>query len=94
MIDIKRYAEKEKDKSPANIKTMKKDNVSNILERGEAYIKKICDEITPFKPNLMITKKTRTPAGGWREGNKCQQRNGGPEDIGGQCHGRAGHPKL
>merc|ERR1711884_146977 len=36
---------------------MKEDDFSKILEMEEAYIKKICDDIIAFKPDLVITEK-------------------------------------
>merc|ERR1711983_576167 len=49
--------EYKKGESQTNIEIMKEDDFSKILEMEEAYIKKICDEITKFKPDLVITEK-------------------------------------
>merc|ERR1712227_925033 len=49
--------EYKKGESQTNIETMKEDDFSKILEMEETYIKKICDEITKFKPDLVITEK-------------------------------------
>merc|ERR1712183_1214884 len=43
--------------SQTNIEIMNEGDFSKILEQEEAYIKKICDEITAFKPDLVITEK-------------------------------------
>merc|ERR1719339_482647 len=49
--------EYKKGESQTNIEIMKEEDFSKILEQEEAYIKKICDEITAFKPDLVITEK-------------------------------------
>jgi len=49
--------EYKKGESQTNIEIMKEDDFSKILELEEAYIKKICDEILKFKPDLVITEK-------------------------------------
>merc|ERR1712004_111413 len=49
--------EYKKGESQTNIEIMKEDDFSKILEMEEAYIKKICDEIIAFKPDLVITEK-------------------------------------
>jgi len=49
--------EYKKGESQTNIEIMKEDDFSKILEMEEAYIKKICDEIVKFKPDLVITEK-------------------------------------
>merc|ERR1712066_599564 len=49
--------EYKKGESQTNIEIMKEDDFSKILEMEEAYIKKICDEIIKFKPDLVITEK-------------------------------------
>merc|ERR1719295_1115701 len=49
--------EYKKGESQTNIEIMNEGDFSKILEREEAYIKKICDEITAFKPDLVITEK-------------------------------------
>merc|ERR1719315_239072 len=49
--------EYKKGESQTNIEIMKEDDFSKILEAEEAYIKKICDEIVKFKPDLVITEK-------------------------------------
>merc|ERR1712012_1493097 len=46
-----------KGESQTNIEIMKEDDFSKILEMEEAYIKKICDEIIKFSPDLVITEK-------------------------------------
>jgi len=49
--------EYKKGESQTNIEIMKEDDFSKILEMEETYIKKICDEIMKFKPDLVITEK-------------------------------------
>merc|ERR1712051_1154485 len=49
--------EYKKGESQTNIEIMKEDDFSKALEAEEAYIKKICDEIIAFKPDLVITEK-------------------------------------
>ena len=49
--------EYKKGESQTNIEIMKEDDFSKILEMEEAYIKKICDEIIKFSPDLVITEK-------------------------------------
>merc|ERR1719245_1427798 len=49
--------EYKKGESQTNIEIMKEDDFSKILEQEEAYIKKMCDEIIAFKPDLVITEK-------------------------------------
>merc|ERR1719245_1338454 len=49
--------EYKKGESQTNIEIMKEDDFSKILEMEEAYIKKICDDILKFKPDLVITEK-------------------------------------
>merc|ERR1719325_527610 len=49
--------EYKKGESQTNIEIMKEDDFSKILEMEETYIKKICEEITAFKPDLVITEK-------------------------------------
>merc|ERR1719245_2718964 len=49
--------EYKKGESQTNIEIMKEDDFSKILEMEEAYIKKICDEIIKFSPDLGITEK-------------------------------------
>merc|ERR1711983_261194 len=49
--------EYKKGESQTNIEIMKEDDFSKILEMEEAYIKKICDEIIKFSPDLIITEK-------------------------------------
>merc|ERR1719232_1836025 len=49
--------EYKKGESQTNIEIMKEDDFSKILEMEETYIKKICDEILKFKPDLVITEK-------------------------------------
>lgn len=49
--------EYKKGESQTNIEIMKEDDFSKILEMEEAYIKKICDEIIKFQPDLVITEK-------------------------------------
>merc|ERR1712098_789350 len=39
------------------IEIMKEEDFSKVLEAEEAYIKKICEEIIAFKPDLVITEK-------------------------------------
>merc|ERR1719312_1281100 len=49
--------EYKKGESQTNIEIMKEEDFSKALEAEEAYIKKICDEIAAFKPDLVITEK-------------------------------------
>merc|ERR1719244_2276153 len=49
--------EYKKGESQTNIEIMKEDDFSKVLEQEETYIKKICDEIIAFKPDLVITEK-------------------------------------
>merc|ERR1719365_121812 len=49
--------EYKKGESQTNMEIMKEEDFSKILEQEEAYIKKICDEIIAFKPDLVITEK-------------------------------------
>merc|ERR1719402_1144207 len=49
--------EYKKGESQTNIEIMKEEDFSKVLEAEEAYIKKICDEIIAFKPDLVITEK-------------------------------------
>merc|ERR1719511_589993 len=49
--------EYKKGESQTNIEIMDEGDFSKILEQEEAYIKKICDEIIAFKPDLVITEK-------------------------------------
>merc|ERR1719402_1056322 len=49
--------EYKKGESQTNIELMDEGDFSKILEQEEAYIKKICDEIIAFKPDLVVTEK-------------------------------------
>merc|ERR1719499_2240829 len=49
--------EYKKGESQTNMEIMKEEDFSKALEMEEAYIKKICDEIAAFKPDLVITEK-------------------------------------
>merc|ERR1719392_183776 len=49
--------EYKKGESQTNIEIMKEEDFSKVLEAEEAYIKKICEEISAFKPDLVITEK-------------------------------------
>merc|ERR1712227_438528 len=49
--------EYKKGESQTNIEIMKEDDFSKILEMEEAYIKKICEDIIKFSPDLVITEK-------------------------------------
>merc|ERR1711935_1222826 len=49
--------EYKKGESQTNIEIMKEDDFSRILQMEEGYIKKICEEIIAFKPDLIITEK-------------------------------------
>merc|ERR1719384_133196 len=49
--------EYKKGESQTNIEIMKEDDFAKILEQEEAYIKRICDDILKFKPDLVITEK-------------------------------------
>merc|ERR1719308_693749 len=49
--------EYKKGESQTNIEIMKEEDFCKILEQEEAFIKKMCDEILAFKPDLVITEK-------------------------------------
>merc|ERR1712073_266334 len=49
--------EYKKGESQTNMEIMKEEDFSKALEAEETYIKKICEEITAFKPDLVITEK-------------------------------------
>merc|ERR1719195_620325 len=49
--------EYKKGESQTNMEIMKEEDFSKALEAEEAYIKKICEEISAFKPDLVITEK-------------------------------------
>merc|ERR1712102_154857 len=49
--------EYKKGESQTNMEIMKEEDFSKALEAEEAYIKKICDDISAFKPDLVITEK-------------------------------------
>jgi len=49
--------EYKKGESQTNIEIMKEEDFSKILEQEENYIKKICDDIIAFKPDLVISEK-------------------------------------
>merc|ERR1719325_4342 len=49
--------EYKKGESQTNIEIMKEDDFAKILQQEEAYIKKICEDILKFKPDLVITEK-------------------------------------
>merc|ERR1711874_630965 len=49
--------EYKKGESQTNMEIMKEEDFSKALEAEETYIKKICDEISAFKPDLVITEK-------------------------------------
>merc|ERR1711971_663060 len=49
--------EYKKGESQTNIEIMKEDDFSKILEQEETFIRKICEEIIKFKPDLVITEK-------------------------------------
>merc|ERR1712200_280891 len=49
--------EYKKGESQTNIEIMKEDDFSKILEQEETFIRKMCDEIIAFKPDLVITEK-------------------------------------
>merc|ERR1719471_505871 len=49
--------EYKKGESQTNMEIMKEEDFSKALEAEETYIKKICDEISAFKPDLIITEK-------------------------------------
>merc|ERR1719309_1281175 len=49
--------EYKKGESQTNIEIAKEEDFSKVLEQEEAYIKKICDDIIAFKPDLVITEK-------------------------------------
>merc|ERR1712107_115154 len=49
--------EYKKGESQTNIEIMNEEDFSKALEAEETYIKKICDEIAAFKPDLVITEK-------------------------------------
>jgi len=49
--------EYKKGESQTNIELMKEEDFSKVLEQEETFIKKMCDEILAFKPDLVITEK-------------------------------------
>jgi len=49
--------EYKKGESQTNIEIMKEEDFSKVLEQEENYIRKTCDDIIPFKPDLVITEK-------------------------------------
>merc|ERR1719238_2376651 len=49
--------EYKKGESQTNMEIMKEEDFSKALEAEETYIKKICEEIIKFKPDLVITEK-------------------------------------
>jgi len=49
--------EYKKGESQTAMEIMKEEDFSKALEAEEAYIKKVCDEIIAFKPDLVITEK-------------------------------------
>lgn len=49
--------EYKKGESQTNIEIMKEEDFSKVLEQEEAFIKKTCDDIIAFKPDLVITEK-------------------------------------
>lgn len=49
--------EYKKGESQTNIEMMQEEDFSKILEMEEKYIRKICDDIIAFKPDLVITEK-------------------------------------
>ena len=49
--------EYKKGESQTNIEIMNEGDFSKILQMEETYIKKICEEILAFKPDLVITEK-------------------------------------
>ena len=49
--------EYKKGESQTAMEIMKEEDFSKALEAEEAYIKKVCDEIAAFKPDLVITEK-------------------------------------
>lgn len=49
--------EYKKGESQTNIEMLKEEDFAQILEMEEKFIKKMCDEIIAFKPDLVITEK-------------------------------------
>merc|ERR1719210_39093 len=49
--------EYKKGESQTNIEIMKEEDFAKILQQEEAYIKKICEDILKFSPDLVITEK-------------------------------------
>ena len=49
--------EYKKGESQTNIEIMKEEDFSKVLEQEEAFIRKTCDDIIAFKPDLVITEK-------------------------------------
>ncbi len=49
--------EYKKGESQTNIEIMKEEDFSKVLEQEETYIRKTCDDIIAFKPDLVITEK-------------------------------------
>merc|ERR1711963_1076804 len=54
---LDRNLEYKKGESQTNIEIMKEDDFAKILQQEEAYIKKICEDILKFSPDLVITEK-------------------------------------
>ena len=48
---------KNKEESQTNIEMMKEEGFTQIQEMEEALVKKMCDDIIAFKPDLVITEK-------------------------------------
>ena len=88
------HLEYKKGESQTNIKIMKEDNFSKILEQEEIYIKRIGDKITAFKPDLGITEKGVSDLAQhffWRHGHLQAEEGRQPE--GGQSL-RSHHRQL
>jgi len=49
--------EYKKGESQTNIEIMKEEDFSKVLQQEEAYIKKVCEDILVYKPDLIITEK-------------------------------------
>ncbi len=49
--------EYKKGESQTNIEMMREEDFTQILEMEEAYIRKMCDDIVAFRPDLVITEK-------------------------------------
>ena len=63
--------EYKKGESQTNIEIMKEEDFSKILEMEETYIKKICNEIIKFSPDLVLSLPLWSPKQLTRLQSKC-----------------------